>query len=70
MTDIRHPARSIAPDVLAHLGDAAQCEERANFALRSAAQLGLWSIAAFARAALGASALAQRDTDEIGRAHV
>lgn len=53
---------AVAAHVFAHLGDAAQCAERAHFALRLAEQLGLWSVAAFARAALGASALADGDT--------
>ncbi len=52
---------AVAAHVLAHLGDAEQCAMRASFALRSAEQLGLWSVAAFARSALGASALAQGD---------
>jgi DNA-binding CsgD family transcriptional regulator len=52
---------SVAAHVLAHLGDADQCSMRAREALHSAEVLGLASIAAFARAALGASALAHGD---------
>ena len=48
--------------MLAHLGDADQCLRRATEALRSAEARGLASIAAFARVALGASALARGDT--------
>jgi DNA-binding CsgD family transcriptional regulator len=53
---------AVAAHVLAHLGDAEQCSHRAAEALRSAEARGLASIAAFARAALGASALARGDT--------
>jgi DNA-binding CsgD family transcriptional regulator len=53
---------AVAAHVLAHLGDAEQCSIRATEALRSAEARGLASIAAFARAALGASALARGDT--------
>jgi len=52
---------AVAAHVLAHVGDTEQCEQRAAHALRSAEQIGLPSIAAFARAALGASALARGD---------
>lgn len=52
---------TVAAHVLAHLGDTEQCERRARVALASSEALGLASIAAFARAALGASALANRD---------
>jgi DNA-binding CsgD family transcriptional regulator len=52
---------TVAAHVLAHQGDADQCLLRARVALHSAEALGLASIAAFARAALGASALARGD---------
>lgn len=52
---------AVAAHVLAHLGDAAACESRARRALESSERLGLASIAAYARSALGASALARGD---------
>ncbi|MEB2345318.1 MAG: LuxR family transcriptional regulator [Deltaproteobacteria bacterium] len=52
---------SIAAHVLAHLGDGEGCEQRARHALAGAERAGLASITAFARAALGAAALARGD---------
>ncbi|RIL05047.1 MAG: hypothetical protein DCC71_11775, partial [Proteobacteria bacterium] len=52
---------AVAAHVFAHLGERAHCEQRAAQALAYAERVGLWSIAAFARAALGASALAHGD---------
>jgi DNA-binding CsgD family transcriptional regulator len=53
---------TVAAHVLAHQGDAAGCTARARFALETSERAGFASIVAFARTALGASALAHGDT--------
>ena len=58
---------AVAAHVFAHLGETEPCELRARHALRSSESLGLASIAAFARCALGASALARGDTAAAAR---
>jgi DNA-binding CsgD family transcriptional regulator len=59
-SDLRGALRNaVAAHVLAQLGDADACAQRAGRALRAANACGLASIASFARTALGASALAQ-----------
>lgn len=52
---------AVGAKLLAHLGDDAESARRAKFALRVTEPIGLHAIACYARAALGASALARGD---------